>query len=87
MKDWQKENCYYFGRHEHYEPVNVWCGYRYNAATNGNVYPSVWDAVIRAIPAEGTVERASWKQSPQARFWLDPEPKTIWERFRAWLDK
>lgn len=87
MKDWQEENCYYFGRHEHYEPANVWYGYKYNAATNGNVYPSVWDAVIRAIPAEGTVERASWQQSPQVRFWLDEPKPTILERIVAWLHK
>lgn len=89
MKEWQEENLYYFGKHDRREPVNVYGGYRYDPTRNGNwVYPTALDtAISRAIPVAGTVEKASWAQSPQARFWLDPPRPTLWQRFRRWLDQ
>ena len=86
MKEWQKENTYYFGKHDKREPVNVFGGYRYNASRNGNelVTPSIWDAVIRAIPADGAVSgKPSWEKSPQAKFWLDQPKPTVMEKILA----
>ena len=48
--------------------------------------PPVGAGVIRAIPAEGAVG-GSWSRSPQARYWLEPERKTILQRFAEWLKK
>jgi len=40
--------------------------------------------VSRAIPVDGTVG-SSWHNSPQVRFWLEPERKTLWRRIMEWL--
>lgn len=74
----------YHGKHDKREPVNVFCGYRYNATTNGNGFPAVYDAIVRAIPVEGHIDRLSWENAPQAAFWLDPPRKTLWKRFLEW---
>ena len=49
----------------------------------------MWDRVNRAIPVDGAVgdEPPSWLRSPQARFWLEPEKKSLRQRFLEWLRK
>lgn len=78
MRDWQLGSLVYFGRHERTFP-----------ADGAQGYPACYHGqVSRAIPVSGTVTSgASWERSPQVRAWLDPEQKTLWERFREWLNK
>lgn len=78
MRQWQLDGLTYFGKHDRRYP-----------ADGAQGYPAMYHGqVSRAIPVAGTVTGgASWERSPQVRAWLDPEPKTIWERFLAWLDK
>ena len=85
-RPWQVENVRYFGKHECYEPVHAG-GYRFDAAYCGNVQtvPAGWYPIIRAIQAEGRVDRLSWNQSPQVKFWLDEPKKTLLQRFLDWL--
>ena len=66
------------GRHSRMIPADGACGYP--APYHGQI--------LRAIPVTGTVRgRPSWENSPQVRFWLDPERKTIRQRIREWLQK
>ena len=78
MRPWQEEALVYFGRHDKRYP-----------ADGAQGYPACYHGqVSRAIPVMGTVTSgASWERSPQVRAWLDPEPKTLWERFIDWLNK
>ena len=78
MRDWQLESLCYFGKHDRRFP-----------ADGAQGYPACYHGqVSRAIPVTGTVTSgASWERSPQVRAWLDPEPKTLWKRFREWLNK
>lgn len=48
--------------------------------------PPVGAGVNRAIPVDGTVgDRPKWANCPQARYWLEPEKKSRWERVKAWM--
>ena len=77
MRPWQEEALVYWGRHDRRYPADGAQGYP--AAYHGQV--------SRAIPAEGFVGGMSWEKSPQVRFWLEPEKKTLWERIVEWLNK
>ena len=75
---------YYFGRHDRKYPADDAIGYRYNANIHGNdLWLCDWSRVIRAIPAEGTLEKISWKQSPQVQMWMDDPKPTIRQRLAA----
>ena len=75
----------YFGKHDKRYPADDGIGYRYNPLIHGNdVWLRDWNRVNRAIPVEGTLEKATWNQSPQVKFWLDEPKKTIRERLLAW---
>ena len=70
-------------------PIPKSCyGSRAPKPPEGPVY-SMWDRVNRAIPVDGAVgdDPPSWTRSPQARFWLEPEKKSLRQRFREWLRK
>lgn len=69
-------------------------GYKYCPTYYGSKVPwdtgpryTMWDRVNRAIPVDGTVidTPPSWTQSPQARYWLEPERIGIWARIKKWL--
>ena len=64
---WQAEA--YFGKHHQLIPAEGAQGYSY---TNPNM-------VHREIPVEGTVTETapSWHRSPQAAYWLRPDPEPI----------
>lgn len=64
------------GRHSRMEPAGFATGYQYSDP----------DMVIRAIPVDGYIGK-SWTRSPQVRFWLQDEKKTILERIIEWLKK
>lgn len=84
-KPWQIESAQYFGKHDKRFPANVYGGYKYDPLHNGLTDLDV--AISRAIPVNGAVEKATWNQSPQVRYWLDPPRPTLWQRFRRWLDQ
>ena len=67
----------------------VYCRSYYGTKVPWNAGPryTMWDRVNRAIPVDGTVTDVppSWTQSPQARFWLEPENVGIWARIKKWL--
>lgn len=90
MFDWLMvwEPARYFGKHDKRYPADDAVPYRYNYAIHGNdAWLRDWSRVQRAIPVEGTMERLSWSQSPQVKFWMDEPRKTIWQRFVEWLHK
>ena len=62
------------GRHSRMEPAGFALGYQYRDP----------DMVIRAIPVDGYIGKG-WSRSPQVRFWLQEEKKTILERIKEWL--
>lgn len=87
MFDWLMvwEPARYFGRHEKRCPADDAVPYRYNYAIHGNdAWLRDWSRVQRAIPVEGTMERLSWNQSPQVKFWLDKPTPSLLDRLRAW---
>lgn len=66
------------GRHSSISPADGACGYP--APYHGQI--------LRAIPVTGTVGgRPSWERSPQVRFWLEPERKSLWQRLKEWMVK
>lgn len=78
----------YFGKHERTYPADDAVPYRFNPLIRGSdAWLRDWSRVNRAIPVEGTLEKATWNQSPQVRFWLDEPKKTLWERVIEWLHK
>lgn len=78
----------YFGKHERTYPADGAMPYRYNDAVHGNdAWLRDWNRVNRAIPVEGIVQKATWNQSPQVRFWLDEPKQSLWRRFMVWLHK
>lgn len=78
----------YFGKHERTYPADGAMPYNFNPLIRGNdVWLRDWNRVNRAIPVEGTLEKATWNQSPQVRFWLDEPKKTLWERVIEWMHK
>ena len=90
MFDWLMvwEPARYFGRHEKRYPADDAIGYRYNCNIHGNdLWLRDWSRVQRAIPVEGTMERLSWSQSPQVKFWMDEPRKNLWQRFMEWFHK
>ena len=90
MFDWLMvwEPARYFGRHEKKYPADDAIGYRYNYNIHGNdLWLRDWSRVQRAIPVEGTMERLSWSQSPQVKFWMDEPRKNLWQRFMEWFHK
>ena len=81
---WQEDPELYFGRHRHLTLP----------ATSGIGSPPQWSfqdplRVDRAIPVDGAVTdpAPSWSRSPQARFWLEPERKSIRELIRLKIKK
>ena len=66
------------GRHCKRIPAPFAHGYRYDP----HVYRQ--HGVSRAIPVDGRIG-ASWEGSPQARFWLEPERKSLKQRIIEWL--
>jgi hypothetical protein len=78
MKQWQLDATPAPGKHSRMIPADGACGYP--APYHGQV--------LRAIPVIGTVtERPTWGQSPQVKYWLEPEKKTMWQRFLDWMVK
>lgn len=70
------------GRHSRRYPAEDAKGYRFG--------PPIWSGVGRAIPVDGTVSepvRTDWERSPQVRYWLKPEKKSLAERIREWMVK
>ena len=77
-KQWQLDAIPAPGKHSRMIPADGACGYP--APYHGQV--------LRAIPVIGTVtERPTWEQSPQVKYWLEPEKKTMWQRFLDWMVK
>ena len=81
---WQEDPEIYLGKH-----VRLTL-----PATSGIGYPPQWSfqdplRVDRAIPVDGAVTdpAPSWSRSPQARFWLEPEPENIPTLIRRTLKK
>lgn len=63
------------GRHSRMVPADG--AYGYPAPYHGQI--------LRAIPVMGTVQgKPSWENSPQVRFWLEPEKPSLRERLRRW---
>ena len=80
LGSWEPEQ--YFGKHERVLPADNGTGYRYNPNVHGNdLWLRDWSRVSRAIPVEGTLEKASWNQSPQVKFWLDKPKQSLLRRF------
>ena len=82
------------GRHQKRFPAPDAFGYKFCPTYYGSKVPwdagpryTMWDRVNRAIPVEGTMERISWAQSPQARMWLDEPPKTIRQLLKEWWNR
>lgn len=76
LKEWQMEAIPAPGKHSLMLPADGSCGYP--APYHGQV--------LRAIPVIGTVtERPTWGQSPQVKYWLEPERETLWARIVKWL--
>lgn len=67
------------GKHSSVSPAVVAYGYQYNGV-NGNAiwaYPHPAPVMPRTEP--------TWVKSPQVRFWLEPEKKSLCVRLLAWL--
>lgn len=78
----------YFGKHERTYPADGAMPYNFNPLIRGSdAWLRDWNRVNRAIPVEGTLEKATWNQSPQVRFWLDEPKQSLWRRFMVWLHK
>lgn len=78
----------YFGKHEKSFPADDAVPYTFNPNVRGNdAWLRDWSRVQRAIPVEGTMEKISWAQSPQARMWLDEPPKTIRQLLKEWWNR
>ena len=74
---WQDAPENYLGKHTRLtRPATAGIGYPKPAPVYSFQDPQL---VSRAIPADGNVTDPgpSWQKSPQARFWLEPEPKSI----------
>ena len=76
---WQSDPDLYFGKHRRVPVPPPIGGYRFQD-------PAM---VSRAIPVDGAVTEPgpSWAISPQARFWLEPEPVSIRELIRRKIKK
>lgn len=77
MAPWQDEPEIYFGKHRRVPVPPPVGGYRFQDP----------HMVSRAIPVDGAVTEPgpSWANSPQARYWLETEPVTIWDRLKKKL--
>lgn len=84
------------GKHDIIYPAGFAHGYKWIGVPPMDRRPRVVNhddplrnRVQRAIPVDGTVSavQPSWTQSPQARFWLEQEKKSLLQRFREWLNK
>ena len=75
MKGWQIPR--YFGKHEKTYPADGAIGYQYCYAINGNgLYP----VLTRPLPVR--LEKPTWDQSPQVKFWMDEKKPTLPARIR-----
>ena len=84
---WQDDPENYLGKHTRLtRPATAGIGYPKPAQVFSFQDPQL---VSRAIPADGNVTDPgpSWQKSPQARFWLEPERKSIRELIRLKLKK
>ena len=76
---WQSDPDLYFGKHRRVPKPPPIGGYHFQD-------PAM---VSRAIPVDGAVTEPgpSWAMSPQARYWLEPEPESIPTLIRRTLKK
>ena len=76
---WQDDPGIYLGKHARLTlPPTAGIGYPIPTPEPAYSFQDP-QRVSRAIPVEGRVDDPgpSWSRSPQARFWLEPEPESI----------
>lgn len=91
LGEWEPIEC--IGKHSQIVPARFAHGYQWKGIQCIDKRPKfptgdpLRHKVQRAIPVGGTVTAPppSWRNSPQARFWLDEPKQSLWKRFQAWL--